>query len=287
MKPHHMKNVRKSGEGALAWLADNGWQVSSAAAPFLLHADVFSDSTIYIRRTWHSSGVLRATPALGSCVEGPAALLVLEGRGVASVGGRKLTLAAWDLLLFDPRAPFAIRADTTWATIQIGLRWECVIPRYLDSRLPLKISCDSGVGSILVSAASATVTSSLRPNEPACTFVARGLEGLLTGLVMRSDARISLLGDDLYRRAMLIIAESHTDPDLSVERLATLLRVSRRTIECVFATSGMPPGKTLRRFRLSTAQALESQGIHSRAEIAQLSGFRDLRSLRRALRSDP
>jgi AraC-like DNA-binding protein len=82
------------------------------------------------------------------------------------------------------------------------------------------------------------------------------------------------------------LLERHfADPDLTVDRVARRLRVSRRYVENLFAREGHSPAAYLRALRVDHAQAmLAASATLTVTEAARLSGFNDAATFRRAFR---
>lgn len=107
------------------------------------------------------------------------------------------------------------------------------------------------------------------------------LRGALLPTGRPATARIER---DALERAMRTFVDEHlTDPDLSVERIATEYHVSVRTVHTVFSAAGEPPATLVRRKRLARARALLEAG-EPVGRAAHRSGFTDLDTFTRAFR---
>ncbi len=93
--------------------------------------------------------------------------------------------------------------------------------------------------------------------------------------------------DPVYREALRLIVARATDGNFDVESLAESLGMTSRNLRYVFSREGWSAkaALTAERVRRARDYAAKSENglVFTEAEIARLSGFRDVRSLRRAL----
>ncbi|MGS0895959.1 helix-turn-helix domain-containing protein [Burkholderia stagnalis] len=131
------------------------------------------------------------------------------------------------------------------------------------------------------------------PNDPESLFGFEQATLMLLDSVIRREAGDSLTGADVRSAALRMNAEIHLahhchDPDLTPDRLASALNVSRRTLYSALAATDQTPQGLIQEYRLQTARrTLEDPADTYRnlLELAIACGFCDLTHFGRAFKA--
>ncbi|KFG92620.1 AraC family transcriptional regulator [Burkholderia paludis] len=130
-------------------------------------------------------------------------------------------------------------------------------------------------------------------NDPESLFGFEQSTLMLLDSVIRREAGDSLSGADARSAALRMNAEIHLahhchEPDLSPDRLASALNVSRRTLYSALAATGQTPQSLIQEYRLQASRrALEDPADANRnlLELAIACGFTDITHFGRAFKA--
>ena len=131
------------------------------------------------------------------------------------------------------------------------------------------------------------------PNDPESLFGFEQSTLMLLDSVIRREASDSLTGADarsaaLRMNAEIYLSHHYSDPDLSPDKLASALNVSRRTLYSALAASERTPQSLIQEYRLQASRrALEDPADTSRTllELAIACGFSDITHFGRAFKA--
>jgi AraC-like DNA-binding protein len=131
------------------------------------------------------------------------------------------------------------------------------------------------------------------PNDPESLFGFEQSTLMLLDSVIRREASDSLTGADarsatLRMNAEIYLSHHYSDPDLSPDKLARALNVSRRTLYSALAATERTPQSLIQEYRLQASRrALEDPADTSRTllELAIACGFSDITHFGRAFKA--
>jgi AraC-like DNA-binding protein len=209
--------------------------------------------------------------------------------GVEQAGTRALLLPG-DMLLFHNSRPYRLQFDQPFGQTVIQAPRGCVGPLApdLDRLLAQRLQPGSGFGRVLQGYAQALDQALPEVDDAEAAVLVDELFHLLAAhsTVPRDgplDARRALV-----QRAQRDARERIADPDLGIEALARMQRVSPRSLQRAFADMGFSVMRWLRDERLARCSAAlvdpawRARGI---ADVALAHGVRDVPSFCRSFKS--
>ncbi|PPF10766.1 helix-turn-helix domain-containing protein [Rathayibacter rathayi] len=280
------------GSEVFSWLADRQMLDGEADSDVRLVADELVLPELRIARLWHTSASYRVHR------ESSTALLLLQIEGAMSI-----ECDAWEAPAELSPGDVAILAvgghSFRFSSGATTARYE--VDYDLDG-LPQSARDELTVGRIfyapareyrdaVAAASNAALNSGMDVKNAGFSDFAAGVRHLTTALLVQALESTSPLpmtpSSALYRSAMRVIAVKATDPEFDVELLAEAVSTSPRNLRHVFARAGASAKAALTAERVRIARTYlaknASGGSFSQTEIARLSGFRDVRALRRAV----
>ncbi|AND15484.1 hypothetical protein C5C18_15050 [Rathayibacter tritici] len=281
------------GENARLWLAERHF-FGDVDSSFRLVSDEIRFAGYRAARLWHSEGDYSIARRSRT------ALLLVQVEGDATVqvplwGETPKVVKPGDLAVLPggTARPFRFRAQRPVARYQIEYDLAGLPPQArleLESGMvfsePAKEFRDA-----VAATANIALNSSMSSEDAGYIDFGIGLRHLTTALLLHAlDATAPDLPEDaenVHRAALRVISLRATDPAFTVEHLAHAIGTSSRNLRHVFAQAGSSAklaltAERVRRARDHAAPTTCGQRFTS-AEIARLSGFRDVRALRRAL----
>jgi AraC-like DNA-binding protein len=161
-----------------------------------------------------------------------------------------------------------------------------LIPYDVDSRLPRyaqRVSATELADKPTMQAALGAIMGLTRsrpgPNDPGVGDVMQGVSAMLAATLSRAaEPDDAALDAQQLRRAQEFVASHMASSDLTPERLATALCVSRRTLYALLARHGTTPARLIAQTRLQHARqalARDSSNPESITDIALAHGFSD------------
>lgn len=286
-------NYSLRGTEALRWLAERGMAEESEDEPDIrLVADEILQPELRMTRLWHTGASYRVTCHSSS------ALLLLQIEGVASVDSApwdtSAALGPGDVALL-PGGAHSFRFSSTSPTARYELGYD------LDA-LPMPVRDELSAGRVftaptteyrdaVAATSNAALNSGMSAQDAGFSDFKTGLQYLMTALLLQALETTSpwlmTPSSVLHRGAMRVISSRAADPEFDVEMLAEAIRTSSRNLRYVFAQAGSTAKESLTAERVRIAEVYLSRNTggasFALAEIARLSGFRDVRALRRAL----
>lgn len=279
------------GEGSQAWLSERNI-FGKVDSHFVLVSDEIDFGNFRAARLWHSEG--EYSIARSSVVV--SVIFQIEGKATlhSSTWGASKTLAPGDVAIL-PGGDEEFR----FAAHQPVARYEFVCDL---AGLPSVAREEFHGGRVFHSpakeyreavAASANIALNSKMSREELGFVdfGVGVKHLMNAFLLQAlePGSFSLSNDldPVYREALRLIVTRATDGDFDVESLAESLGMTSRNLRYVFSREGSSAkaALTAERVRRARDYAAKSENglVFTEAEIARLSGFRDVRSLRRAL----
>ncbi|PPH49488.1 hypothetical protein C5C49_16590 [Rathayibacter sp. AY1E2] len=274
------RGVSRRDTAAAAWLAQSGVDVRANGA-FRIVADTLCSDGVDVLRIWHSPARLHRTSAIGPGVR---LIIPLEGAIVIQPddpAALEVRVAPGDIAFLHCDSPFTIVTDTPSARTEIAL--DRPLLGLVDSadRGAVVTEADAASRGILLSTVNATFGSTLDADSPAFPLVRAAVEQLAGAVLATSLPRES--SEDVYTRALALIAAMSTDPRLSVQEICERLGVPKRTLQRTFARNGTTVFDEIRRARLTTARALLSGSDSPPSPEHVLSSYVRSQRLRRDL----
>lgn len=281
------------GESAQSWLAERHL-FGEVGARFRLVSDEIRFAGYRAARLWHSEGeysiARRSRMAL--------LLVQIEGEATVQVplwGEVPKVLKPGDLAVLPggTARPFRFCAKRPVARYQIEYDLAGLPPQArLELELGMVFSQPAKQYRDAVAAtANIALNSSMGNEETGFIDFGIGLRHLTTALLLHAlDATAPELPEDaerVHRAALRVISMRATDPAFTVESLADAIGTSSRNLRHVFAQAGSSAKAALTAERVRRARNHAAPREYGQrftpAEIARLSGFRNVRALRRAL----
>jgi len=275
-------------ESAARWLVEHDLVPS---APAQLAVDELSRDGLGLTRIWHGPVEGRLRSASRSL------LLVLQLDGdldLPAPDGEDLRVAAGGAFVIGAGHEVSVVARQPAARIEVRLPVEGVFARVAEGPRPVLVAEDRGwARSALISLTNSVLN--LEDGTPLLDF-----DRFHVALLSCAAAFLRAAADPAVReswsqqlvgRAQVVLERRAADPDCSVGSLARELGVSPAHLARAFQAEGLDtPLRVIRAHRRSLALALlerqgaERDGRPDFAELARLSGFGSVDSLRRALR---
>lgn len=246
---------------------------------------------VHVRAGDHSTSMGRATcDTLGRRL----VKVIWQHHGTARIeqGTRSVEVAAGSWTMYEPSRPFE-------SQMRGGAGFSALLLDIADDDRMLSLSRRMAGRALPTEGAAAVALATIA----AASHAGQALDGRSCESVI--DCVCDLLGQEIQRqegglpgarrRAMESIAEDATrfvdkhleDPDLTPDRIALALNVSRRTLYNAFETIGESPQAYVQRVRMERCRRILSQDADARASITQLAlevGFIDPGYFTRAFR---
>lgn len=279
------------GSAGSLWFRDRGIIVSDFQG-LQLYVNEVRDGTMRLTRVWHSSVTAEVRIPVG---DSSLVFLQIEGTSVIEVAewAEPSELKPGGFAIFPAGTAFLMRSESEIARYETEFDLR-------ELPLTLRESVASGVvenepmigyRQLVLGSANSALNFGLTSAEAGFSYFLRGFTSFLTALVVQSlDDRRSAQprrAAELYESAIRVIEREFKDPLFSVADLAVAVGVSPRYLRRIFEHAGTSPKSALREARLRAANhyidARSNGSPISRETVANLSGFSDARSLRRAI----
>ncbi|PPF26803.1 hypothetical protein C5C18_01870 [Rathayibacter tritici] len=275
------RGVSRRDAAAAAWLAGSGVDVR-AVGSFRIVADTVCSDGVEVLRIWHSPGRLHRTARVGAGIR-----LIIPLEGVLVIqpddpAALEVQLGPGDIAFLRCDTSFTIVTDTPSARTEIAL--DRPLLGLVDSADggAVVTEADAASRGILLSTVNSTFASALDADSPAFPLVRAAIEQLAGAILATSLPRES--SEDVYTRALALIAAMSTDSRLSVQEICERLGVPKRTLQRTFARNGTTVFDEIRRARLTTARALLGGSDAPPSPEHALSSYVRSQRLRRDLR---
>lgn len=280
-RPTVDRGVSRRDTAASAWLAESGVDARAVGA-FRIVADTLRSDGVEVLRIWHTPGRLHRTARPGAGVR---LLIPLEGVLVIQPddpAALEVQLGPGDIAFLQCDSSFTLVTDTPSARAEIAL--DRPLLGLVDStdRGAVVTEADAASRGILLSTINSAFGSALDADSPAFPLVRAAIEQLAGAVLATSLPRES--SEDVYTRALALIAAMSADSRLSVQEICERLGVPKRTLQRTFARNGTTVFDEIRRARLTTARALLGGSEVPPAPEHALSSYVRSQRLRRDLR---
>ncbi|WP_146079134.1 AraC family transcriptional regulator [Pseudoclavibacter sp. RFBA6] len=282
-----------SGDETMYFMASHGWTIARCEGVPQILSDHTCVDGFLVARIWHTPMRLVAHKRQPFKTPVMASLAILGSHRIETKQGETL-LNAGDLIVSRSSDLIALETNEPTARLILGTA-ENRLSYYGDSEslYGRAMHPPEGVLGVLRAAITASLNAPTDPSSPAYGPWRRGLEHLLaasisaTRDVPRGLPQGSHLDPgSLLGRAVRVILDRAHDPDFSAGSLTRVLAVSTSNVHRVFREVGLTPAGYLRGARLSLA-LMNLNGYGGRkvdfAQVAGVSGYRNVRTLLRAL----
>ncbi|MEP7312595.1 MAG: helix-turn-helix domain-containing protein [Pseudomonadota bacterium] len=228
--------------------------------------------------------------SLGAAAHAQSINLVLQYRGTSRSDhdGKVWCLQPGDFAVFDPSRPYRLSFDQPSHVLVLRVLRTRVAERGLDLEPFVGIKTSGGAG------AASLLSTFLRTAYEQCDafeedWVGPTSESLFALLDLvygrKSERRVAAAPDRLFLRAKDCIEVRLYDPSFAAVEVASVLGVSPRYVQLLFARAGTTPSRYLLRRRLEVAAArLKMDERCSVSGVAFAVGFNDLSHFSRAFR---
>jgi AraC-like DNA-binding protein len=287
--------VARQNADAVAWFAEHGYQVT--ARDLQLFADEITAPEFRIARTWHTSGHLESLRPRGT------ALLLIQIEGTTRIrftrtNGADVALVAGDLAYLPAGDTLTLSSDAPTARIEVETTGIALPPLVASSLSEGAVfhGPPPSARAVLVEVVNTVLNSTMHPNDhgfPAFRLALRHHVAslLLDATPTAADPARSDREAVLYQLARDAISRRAFDPAFSVTALALELRISAPYLRRIFASHGSTARAEIRSARAAMARShLQSDSARypiTVTDAARLSGFRDVATMRAALRDHP
>jgi AraC-like DNA-binding protein len=209
-------------------------------------------------------------------------MLQIRGRARLQIANRAFELRPGDWSLYDPRADYSIHnvdpASLLVVTIPRSRLSGLSVPELHTCEAPAHESAglNAMLGSVLKSISEQLPT---LPDDSGNT-ISESILGLLTYTLARhqSGSKERMLPQAVFKaRVKQYIQEHLTDADLSIDRLAAVMRCSKRYVHLVFEDENLSVDRYIWKSRLEVARcrlASPQQASHTIAQILNACGFK-------------
>ncbi|MDQ0729174.1 AraC family transcriptional regulator [Microbacterium sp. W4I20] len=283
------RGVALSGSQAKEWLHTRGWDAT--AQNLHVFADVFDAPRFGYSRTWLAAGQYeRIGTEESSRVR---ALLLVEGSAELGLDHQMSDFGVGDMALVGGASPVVLSTTAPVAIYEIVTDYDRMgLGRYDLPPTSGPHATSPNYWPALAGLINQVLASSVTAEDFGISSVRTAVDNLLLASLKEStamSARKRLAEENhLLRRARAIIQDEAHSSDLTVARLAELVRVSRAHLHRLFSADNSTPLAEIRAARVELAQLhlAEDNGQQESnlLEVAQRSGFKTASALRRALR---
>ncbi|GAB7528335.1 helix-turn-helix domain-containing protein [Pseudomonas sp. 3A(2025)] len=201
-----------------------------------------------------------------------------RGFGELEQGGRKTTLTADNLFMYDATQPFRFSLGGSENHL-LRIPRELLsqrLPRVAESTAIVLNDRRPGVIPLREMLRQAANTPAILKDDGLGSRYAETLLDLLVISLELQDLKTTHVELDLYGRSMNYIRQHLTDSDLSIERLAQVHHVSTRTVTRAFARYQKTPVAEIWKERLNASRdAIERGRVKSISQAALDFGFSD------------
>lgn len=266
---------------AAAWLAEGG-VTARFTGPFRMVADALRSDGVEVLRAWHTPARLHRSARTGAGVR---LLIPLEGSVVVQPddpAAVEVELNPGDVGLLRCSTPFTLVTEAPSARIEIALDRPLLGLVDQDERGAVVTSADTASRGILLSTVNSTFASPLDADSAAFPLVRAAVEQLAGAMIATALPHES--SQDVFARALALIASMAVDPRLSVQEICDPLVVPKRTLQRIFAKNGTTVFDEIRRARLATARTLLAGSEAPPAPEHALSDYVRSQRLRRDVR---
>ncbi|PPH22960.1 hypothetical protein C5C31_08505 [Rathayibacter rathayi] len=288
--PRYKYSLR--GQDALAWLAERemcGEEVGDSEIRLVADEIVLPD--LRMARLWHTAAAYTIARTSQS------ALLLLQIEGTCTIDSDEWNepaeLGPGDAAVLPGGTRFGLSSESTTARYELDYELEVLPPAAREELAQGRILVAPAreYRDAVAATSNAALNSGMSLRDAGFSDFAAGVRHLMTALLLQaletSSPWLLTSTSALHRNAMRVIAARAADPGFDIESLAAAVRTSPRNLRHVFAQAGTTAkvALTAERVRLARQQlARRAEGRSlTRAEVARLSGFRDVRALRRAV----
>ena len=279
---------------ALQWLQEQGWDVRIDGAEVRVHADIIGTRTFTLGRIWQSA--TRLEPDADSYNPDLVYMnFVLTGHlMIQSAEGRSRRVTAPHFYTHSARRPVSVSSTEPHSCLFIAIpRDQLIELPWVEGQAPGPFKTTSSFRKVFIAAASASLSTQIQERQVGFNFWRRGIQELLLAALaetrVQEEVEKSSPRELHLARAYQLIEENYRDPNFSTRELARSLSVSVSQLHRIFAAEGRAAGATIRSMRAARARALLKVSEKSGSEllvIAQESGFRSVRTMRRLLKDD-
>lgn len=277
-----------AGAAASARLAALGW-VASSGDRIQLSLEWIEADTFSISRIRHTAASLHRAPGGDDSVM---VLIGLEGHAQIRGHGRTHELTSRQMVIADT-STLVLETDAPSTRIQLILPRErlAAVQLFLDRGVH-SVNLDERYRRVLASLIMSVLDVGTAAREPGFGHLASAIESAVAAAIVQSlsctdrtySRRASTRSHAFLRaRAHRVIEERYHDAEFSIADLARNLAISPAHLHRVFRGSPTTPYQLLQQRRLKHARDLMIAPVASVAEVAERSGFRSLRALRRAM----
>lgn len=286
------RGVSLTGAQGSDWLRSRGWLVRTGRAN--VFADVMDATKFGYSRTWLGPGQYRKEAVRPA--ESPSrvsALLLVEGSANLEIEQQTSEFTVGDVVLIGGASTLSLSADAPVALYEIVTDYDRMgLERYALPPTSGPYASSRDYWPALTGVINQVLGSGVNPNDFGMGSIRTAVDSLLLASLKESTAMTARKrteqDSDLVQRARTIIQNEAHSPDLTVARLADLVRVSRAHLHRIFAAESSTPLAEIREARVDIARLhlAEKEGLRESdlQDIAQKSGFRTAAALRRALR---
>lgn len=283
------RDLRLAGERAVAWFAENGWQARaiSSVVPHVIVDEIVGDA-VTVRRLWHTPLALEAMTTSDATPATTVVLQVDRHLRVRLPGTDSRTLGPFGAAVVPRSAGPQLIADDHTARVEVTLTSRPHLAHATEGEVWARDET-SASWTIVVSLVNAVLNSTVVPASPGYDHLQDAIESATRALITQFTAERLLprppRPHELAIRAEEIIRRHAADPAFTVDGLARMMNVSRRHLARVLTALGAPASARIRAERVRLARQLltgPAVGAHGR-QVAQLSGFPSVRTLREAI----
>ncbi|WP_228493464.1 MULTISPECIES: helix-turn-helix domain-containing protein [unclassified Rathayibacter] len=274
------RGVSRRDAAAATWLATSGLDARPAGA-FRIVADTLSSDGVDVLRIWHTPARLHRDARCG----GIRLLIPLEGTLTVQPddpSAVEVQVSPGEIAFLRGDSAFTLVTDTPSARTEIALERPLLGLLEADDGGAVVTGADAASRGILLSTVNATFSSPLDADSAAFPLVRAAVEQLAGAVLATSLPRDT--AEDVYTRALALIAAMSADSRLSVQEICERLGVPKRTLQRTFAKNGTTVFDEIRRARLTTARALLGGSEVPPAREHALSGYVRSQRLQRDLR---
>jgi AraC-like DNA-binding protein len=209
-------------------------------------------------------------------------MLQIKGHAFLQIAHRSFELGPGDWSLYDPRADYSVHnvapASLLVVTIPRSRLSGLSVPELHTCEVPAHESAGlyAMLGSVLNSISEQLPT---LPDDSGNT-ISESILGLLTYTLARHqpDSKERMLPHAVFKaRVKQYIQEHLTDADLSIDRVATVMRCSKRYVHLVFEDENLSVDRYIWKSRLELARCRlvsTQQASHTIAQILDAAGFK-------------
>lgn len=272
------RDLKLVGDDATAWMRTHGWRLLTASDDFQMSVDSARSPEFILKRLWHTA-TITSIELPEDCAGFKFVTFLLEGSVTLLTEHGARRVSAPSHFFIDETVEVRVSSSEPHSRLIIGL------PASLYKWMPQELTiparpyrAEALYRESMVSSALASLRGRVRRSDESFRYWTAGMESLALAAVFSATINTSDDGDalptpeeveaqrEVLADALLFIELHGHDPQLTADRLAERMGVSRSALYRAFQSTGLTPAAHL---RLARAKAEGRTGAVDDAEPSE------------------